>query len=253
MFETFKSKINRSLKIITTGATLLTYKSWFEAKEESNKLKNQMLDIKNEISNLSETVNKDVIDNSIKNKIIEEIQPLKESFSKIEILEQKVDSIIEQTQMFKSKPDSAIMTEIQSSKEEIGKILSKTITKLEELEKFLEENEWTKKLSDDNFLFNLIKEYKDYLSTLSVEELCILMNLLVCVFILTCLITIIFAFYGNYFINKLSLETKYPKISGFIKWRIKFQHYYIIVNSIYIVVALGLISYVNFVTLFVIS
>ena len=69
-----------------------------------------------------------------------------------------------------------------------------------------------------------------------------------CIFILLCLISVISAFYGNLFINKYNLEEKYPKLSGLIKLRIKLQHYYIVSNVIFILIALIVIIYVNFIT-----
>lgn len=77
------------------------------------------------------------------------------------------------------------------------------------------------KLIDDNFIFNLINDYKEYLATLSIYELCILIDFLLIMFIFTCLNSIIFAFYCNFLINKFSLEEKFPKLSKIIKLREK--------------------------------
>lgn len=87
------------------------------------------------------------------------------------------------------------------------------------------------------------------MSTLSVTELCIVMNILVCIFIFTCLVSVIFAFYGQFIIDKLSLEKRFPKLSSVIRLRVKFLHFYVITNLLMIVIGLILIFYVNVMTL----
>lgn len=102
---------------------------------------------------------------------------------------------------------------------------------------------------DDNFLIKLINEFKDYLSNLSITDICLVINISSSLFILTCLVTIIFAVYGNFLINKLDLEVKYPKLAKFIKFIIKLQHTYILVNILLIFVVLILMIIINFITL----
>ena len=57
-------------------------------------------------------------------------------------------------------------------------------------------------------------------------------------FILSCLVTILFSVYGNYLIDKLSLEEKYPKLGIFIKLRVKLINYYILINALLIFIVL---------------
>jgi len=89
---------------------------------------------------------------------------------------------------------------------EMGTVIKSIITRTEELGKYF--NNLESKLLEDNSISEIISCYKTYLDTLSIHELCILINILICIFILTCLISILFAFYGNYLIDKLSLEKK---------------------------------------------
>lgn len=117
----------------------------------------------------------------------------------------------------------------------------------EELEKSV--NKIIKKFMDDNSIIQKINEFKEYLATLSSTELCLVMNIFISVFILTCLISIIFAVYGNFLVDKLSLETKYPKLSRIINLRVKLQHSYIITNTLFIVASLILMFFVNLITL----
>ena len=57
---------------------------------------------------------------------------------------------------------------------------------------------------EDNSIMDYINQFKEYLSNLSVCELCNLISIFLSVFIFTCLISIIFAFYGNYLLNKFN-------------------------------------------------
>jgi len=92
----------------------------------------------------------------------------------------------------------------------------------------------------DNPIFNLITEYKEYLATLSTIETCLLINITTSIFILTCIISIFYSIFGNYFINKFSKEERLPKLSKIIKlldpkilYNYKFSFYYnscIIIN-----------------------
>jgi hypothetical protein len=54
--------------------------------------------------------------------------------------------------------------------------------------------------------------------------------------ILWCLFGILLNLYGNYLIDKFSLEYKYPKIALFINYRKKLSKYYIISNYLIIII-----------------
>jgi hypothetical protein len=136
---------------------------------------------------------------------------------------------------------------INSYHQEMGKFITKCNNRISDLEEFLRDNNLN--LFEDNFISKLITEFKDYLSTLSIEQLCILIDFLLITLVFSCLITILVAFYGNFLIDKFSLEEKYPKLSVIIKLRRKFQHYYIITNSLIIIFALLFMGYVNLLTL----
>jgi len=80
-------------------------------------------------------------------------------------------------------------------------------------------------------------------------EICLIINISSCVFILTCIISILFAISGNYLIDKFSLEKKLPKLSKIIQLRIKFQCYYVFINSVFIILAIFSLIIVNTITL----
>jgi hypothetical protein len=142
-----------------------------------------------------------------------------------------------------------VVTNPNSFNNEIGEIISKNLERVEKIKKYLSEIDINKNFFENNPFLKIYTYFKEYLSTLSVYELCILTNIFLMIFIFTCLITILFAFYGNYIIEKLSLEQKYPKLSGIIKLRVKLQHYYILTNSLFIFIALVLMGYINIITL----
>ena len=69
----------------------------------------------------------------------------------------------------------------------------------------------------------LIDKYKEFLSTLSVEQYGPLINILGLICITACLISLGTILYGDYLIKYFNIEAKYPKIAKFIQLRRKFQ------------------------------
>jgi hypothetical protein len=190
-----------------------------------------------------------VIDANIKQQLTGNNGKIKEEIIKINSYYDKIKENSEKLVDSNLTPEqkSEILTNLNNLNTDMGTIIKNSITRMEDIEKYLKNIE--SKLVDGNSISEIINSYKIYLETLSIHELCILMNLLISIFILTCLISILFAFYGNYLIDKFSLETKLPKLSGIIKIRIKLQHYYIFINSFFIIIALILSVYVNYCTL----
>jgi hypothetical protein len=80
-------------------------------------------------------------------------------------------------------------------------------------------------------------------------EICLIINITSSIFIFTCVVSILFAISGNYLINKFSLEQNFPKLKTIIELRVKFQNYYVIINSIFILLAVLSLIFVNTITL----
>ena len=76
-----------------------------------------------------------------------------------------------------------------------------------------------------NNLSETINLFKNYLSSLTLEQLVPLLNIFGLTVITSCLISIAMIFYGDYLIKYLNIENKYPKIASFIKLRRKFQFF----------------------------
>lgn len=60
----------------------------------------------------------------------------------------------------------------------------------------------------DNYFINITKEYKEYLASLSTMEICLIINISTSIFILTYILSILFAYSGNYLIEIFELEKK---------------------------------------------
>jgi hypothetical protein len=55
------------------------------------------------------------------------------------------------------------------------------------------------KFRDDNPIFTVIKDFKEYLASLSAMEICLIINITTCVFIFTCIISIFFCSFRKLF------------------------------------------------------
>lgn len=75
-------------------------------------------------------------------------------------------------------------------KEKFDAAFSKANEKANEIIEILDKTK--DKFMDDKPIFNLINEFKEYLSSLSAMEICLIINITSCVFILTCIISIFF-------------------------------------------------------------
>ena len=82
-----------------------------------------------------------------------------------------------------------------------------------------------------------------YLDTLSLLELSAVFHILILILIVLLLSNIFSVLFGNEIINYFNLDTKYPKLNGYFKLRLKFQRYYLFVNILAIfIICLILIS-----------
>jgi hypothetical protein len=83
-----------------------------------------------------------------------------------------------------------------------------------------------------NIFYNLVENYKEFLTTISSEQKVIILNIIgfmVVFFTLTNISTVLI---GDYLINIFKLETNYPKLANFIKIRKKINEPYLVLNII---------------------
>jgi hypothetical protein len=80
--------------------------------------------------------------------------------------------------------------------------------------------------SKNNYLNDfsgIINRYKDFLSSLTLEQLVPFLNVLGLIVITSCLISIMIIFYIDNILKYFEIEQKYPKIAAFIRLRRRYQ------------------------------
>jgi hypothetical protein len=102
--------------------------------------------------------------------------------------------------------------------------------------------------SDLSELFNnFIDNYRDFLSTLSSEQMVIVFNIIGYCMLLMIFTSITTLLIGDQLINFFKLETKYPKIAKYIKFKQTLNKYYL---RFYIVLLYTLLLILIFVNIF---
>lgn len=242
---------SQAWKYFAGGATVLAYSSWYEQIKTPEKT----LVFKNEINSQFKTIQKQILElqEQVSSSLNEETK--KQLVEKVKELTNDLNSMKSvHSTYFKKFEEGNISVDSESSinlynkyKEQIDDTFNKANTKAKEIVNTLDNIK--EKFMDDNPIFNLINEFKAYLASLSAMEICLVINITSCVFILTCVISILFAISGNYLIDKFSLEQKFPKLKKIIQLRVKFQHYYVFINSVFIIIAILPLIFVNTITL----
>jgi hypothetical protein len=240
-----KNSFSNLWKFVASGGTILAYQAWYDRmtnKSGAVDMKNYIKQIDTKIDNLTDKID-NCVDPAEKAKLLGEINEGKANLQNLWDIHsnyiEKHKGLMENSDMSKSL--------FEEYKETFSAAFEKTLKQCDEFDKSI--SNISKKFMDDNLILQKISEFKDYLATLSSTEICLVMNISISVLILTCLASIIFSVYGNFLIEKLSLQSKYPKLSSIISLRVKLQHSYIIINTSFIVGALILMFFVNLITL----
>lgn len=95
-------------------------------------------------------------------------------------------------------------------------------------------------------------KFKDFIENASATELSAIGHISLCLFIFTCLFTIVSVTYSETIIDKFKLDNKYPILVNMIKFRNEFKHIIFFFNVGLIVLALIFCIYIN-VSVFLIS
>lgn len=90
-----------------------------------------------------------------------------------------------------------------------------------------------------------LKSYKEFLSTLSSEQLGCLSNALGFMIIFIFFTSIVFMQFGDYLINSLNLEQKYPKLVKYLTYRKNINNYSLLFNFTVIYVTLIIFFFLN--------
>lgn len=90
-------------------------------------------------------------------------------------------------------------------------------------------------IAKSSFILNdIYPKFKDFINSLTVEEILAFSGLLLNGLILSHTISIILNLYGDYLINRFNLETRYPKLERFILLKRKFSNYNLKISFIWI-------------------
>nr|YP_010759104.1 hypothetical protein QEO35_mgp15 [Hericium alpestre]WEX32018.1 hypothetical protein [Hericium alpestre] len=232
-----KIRIKNLLRYVSGGATIIAYQSWYNGDTNKIAIAKFYKEIENTkilIIDLTTSIN-NCINTDLRFKLLEQKNELQNLLNKQKELN---ETFIANAEDITEKNEEANKIFDQFSNQ-FSEAFNSAIKKAEELENSLNSSDITiKNFMDKNIIWEKINEFKDFVSTLSFTELCFVMNISMSIFIFTCLVSIICSFYGNFLIDKLSLDKIYPKLSSIIKLRVKLQHYYIITNTILIVLGL---------------
>ncbi len=92
---------------------------------------------------------------------------------------------------------------------------------------------------------NLLDSLNNYISTLTPLETLSVLHICGSLVILFSLFSILSVFYGEFFIQKFSIENKFPKLAKFIQIRRKYQQFYLLTQFLLIFVILILSTIVD--------
>jgi hypothetical protein len=242
---------NQAWKYFAAGATVLAYGAWYDSiktpqktLEYKNEIHTHINAVQHQLSKLGDQLSSS-IDEETKIQIMEKVKELSLDLNLMKAIHNNYFSKFEKGNI-NADPESSLSL-YNKYKEQIDNTFNKANTKANEIVDIL--NNTKEKFMEDNPIFKIITDYKEYLATLSTIEICLIINITSCVFIFTCIITILLSISGNYLINKFSLEQKLPKLSKIIQLRVKFQNYYVFINSVFIIIAIISLIFVNIITL----
>ena len=98
----------------------------------------------------------------------------------------------------------------------------------------------------NNFIdTNILESINNYINSLTTLETLAVLHICGSLIILFSMFSILSIFYGEFFIQKFSLETRYPKLAKFIKLRRKYQQFYLFTQFLSIFAILIVSTFVD--------
>ena len=244
--------LKNTLTAIGFVASALTLQNWLQNFMEVNTPAS--IAAKQEIMNstlktISEEAGKST-DLSVKSCLVAKTEDCAMKFNELIRFKNKSIDMHDKLNKVESKGDSELIKKITEDLQKNDGFVNSEATNFENCFKELREyiENLKPKYTGDNINI-LIEQFKAYLNTLDIYQLCILFDLLASSLILLFIINIIFAFYGNKLIDYFNLELKFPKISKIIKLRRNLSEFSIFLNLLIIIIMLGLTMFVNIATL----
>lgn len=187
-----KRLLSEAMKYITVGGVTITYYEFINsqsARPGSGKaLQVNIENLENQISNLTKNLSSN-LDTETKSKIIELIRSIK---GNLQILKKSHTDYVDkfESDTVSNNPESS-HSFFEEFKGTFSKVFENSKNKAEELENLVEKTKTN--FMDDNFILNIINYYREYLSHLSITELCLIINILSCFLIILCFLSILFA------------------------------------------------------------
>ena len=250
--------MSKNIKNVLTGigfvASALTLQSWLQNFKEVNTpaaiaAKQDLMN--STLKTIAEEVGKSS-ELSVKSALVSKTENCSMKFNELIRFKNKSVDMHEKLKQVESTGDSELIKKVTEDLHKNDGFVNSEATNFENCFNDLREyiaNLKPKYIGDNINI--LIEQFKAYLDTLNIYQLCILFDLLASLLILIFIINIIFAFYGNKLIDYFNLESKFPKLSKIIKLRRNLSEFSILLNLIIIIIMLGLTIYVNIVTLLV--
>lgn len=217
-------------------------------KASSDRINNEtMQTMNNQISDIQEKFTNSDLPETVKARVISGLDSVVQNTNTIIHHNNKIDDLSKKLETGMSEADKKAC--LQSIKYNSNEITTSSVDNKETLEKLQDfimdynsRNEFTSSGTD---LFN---QFQEILKNLSLVDLCILIDIIGILIIFSCVMSIIFAYYGNYLISKYTLDQKFPRLSKLINLRVKFQHYSIFINLFLIIVTLIVLLLINLLT-----
>lgn len=246
--------LKNTLTAIGFLASAITLQSWLQNLMEINSpaaLAAKQDSMKSTLEKILEEVDKST-DLSVKSALVSKTEDCSMKFKELIRFKNKSIDIHDKLKEVESTGDSELIKKVTEELQKNDGFLNSEATSFEncfnELRDYIANLK--PKYTGDNINM-LIEQFKAYLNTLDIYQLCILFDLLASSVIFLLIINIIFAFYGNRLIDYFNLESKFPKMSNIIKMRRNLSGFAIFLNLLIIIIMLGLIMFVNIVTLLI--
>lgn len=134
----------------------------------------------------------------------------------------------------------SVKTWLNYQKSELVKLNKDKDEKMNELCKYINDN--VKKSDTFDWFNDLIEKYQSFLNNLSLDQIVALFNIICEIMILMALTSICILLIGDFLINKFNLDTRYPRLSKYIRMKEKLNKYYLkyYIILLYIIVILCL-------------
>jgi DNA repair ATPase RecN len=240
MSENLKSLLTRGAKATTAAATASTFHShYLTIKGQS--VNDKLIQAQEQIKLLENKINQNNLA-KLNNRISDiEVQSLNNDLNL-----QIQNLIYEKERLFKALSDfnsNTLATDIKFHAEQSLNHLDKTSETVNKIVDTIINNKGSNNFTD---LFDdIIKNWSDFLKSLTFEQLNALSHILAALLVLLCLIDIILIIYNDFLITFFKLEERFPKLAKFIQLRRKFQRFHMSVSFIICFITLIGIIYLD--------